>query len=119
MEKHKNGVTMVYRTPHGRVVCPSFLMEGAVGMPSSYTRFQNNAPSTRSNLLVSAIRRGQVSSISEHAPLFSLPKEGEDARLTGGTRSLDRRLLALNIAGSLKKRPSSERDTSSFRSAIA
>lgn len=30
-----------------------------------------------------------------------LPKEPEDARLTGGTRSLDRRLLALNLAGSL------------------
>ena len=31
------------------------------------------------------------------ASLFSLPKEPEDARLTGGTRSLDRRLLALNL----------------------
>jgi len=30
--------------------------------------------------------------------LFSLPKEPEDARLTGGTRSLDRRLLALNLS---------------------
>ena len=35
--------------------------------------------------------------------LFSLPKEPEDARLTGGTRSLDRRLLALNVAGTLPK----------------
>ncbi|HWB33014.1 MAG TPA: hypothetical protein VG714_07575 [Acidobacteriaceae bacterium] len=31
------------------------------------------------------------------ASMFSLPKEPEDARLTGGTRSLDRRLLALNL----------------------
>ena len=35
--------------------------------------------------------------------LLPLPKEPEDARLTGGTRSLDRRLLALNLAGSLAK----------------
>jgi hypothetical protein len=26
-----------------------------------------------------------------------MPKEPEDARLTGGTRSLERRLLALNL----------------------
>jgi hypothetical protein len=32
--------------------------------------------------------------------LFTLPKEPEDARITGGTRSLDRRLLALNLSGS-------------------
>jgi hypothetical protein len=31
-----------------------------------------------------------------------LPKEPEDARLTGVTRSLDRRLLALNLRGSLQ-----------------
>ncbi len=30
---------------------------------------------------------------------FELPQEPEDARLTGGTRSLSRRLLALNIPG--------------------
>ena len=30
-----------------------------------------------------------------------LPKESEDARITGSTRSLDRRLLALNLKGSL------------------
>jgi len=29
---------------------------------------------------------------------FALSKEPEDARLTGGTRSLDRRLLALNLS---------------------
>jgi hypothetical protein len=32
------------------------------------------------------------------ASLFALAKEPEDARITGGTRSLDRRLLALNLA---------------------
>jgi hypothetical protein len=29
---------------------------------------------------------------------FTLPNEPADARLTGGTRSLDRRLLALNLS---------------------
>jgi hypothetical protein len=37
-------------------------------------------------------------------PGFRLPMEPEDARLTGGTRSLERRLLALNLAGSLPSR---------------
>lgn len=32
------------------------------------------------------------------AALFALSKEPEDARLTGGTRSLERRLLALNLS---------------------
>jgi hypothetical protein len=31
--------------------------------------------------------------------LLSLPREPEDARITGGTRSLARRLLALNFSG--------------------
>jgi hypothetical protein len=35
-----------------------------------------------------------------HRVLFALPGEPEDARITGGTRSLDRRLLALNLSGS-------------------
>jgi hypothetical protein len=36
---------------------------------------------------------------SRTAAIFTLPKEPEDARITGGTRSLDRRLLALNVSG--------------------
>ena len=32
---------------------------------------------------------------------LALPKEPEDAKITGATRSLDRRLLALNIRGTL------------------
>jgi hypothetical protein len=31
----------------------------------------------------------------------SLPGESEDAKITGATRSLDRRLLALNLQGTL------------------
>jgi hypothetical protein len=33
---------------------------------------------------------------------MALPKESEDARITGATRSLDRRLLVLNLQGSRK-----------------
>lgn len=94
-----------------------------MGKPSSYTRFQDAAPGTRGNLLVSAMRRGPTPIPRDHAGsnLFSLPKEPEDARLTGGTRSLDRRLLALNVAGSLgRKRPMSERGPGSgLHSAVA
>ena len=39
------------------------------------------------------------------ASMFAMPKEPDDARLTGGTRSLDRRLLALNLAPYAKAKP--------------
>jgi hypothetical protein len=45
-----------------------------------------------------------------------LPLEPEDARLTGGTRSLSRRLLGLNLAGSLA-RPENYRGTTKGGSA--
>jgi hypothetical protein len=35
-------------------------------------------------------------------PFVKLPCEEEDARITGSTRSLDRRLLALNLRGSMR-----------------
>jgi len=74
-------------------------------------------------MLVSAIparRQPIVKSETPARSLFSLPKEPEDARLTGGTRSLDRRLLALNIAGTLgKRKPGTERIPSGSRSAVA
>ncbi len=47
------------------------------------------------------------------ASLFALPKEPEDARLTGGTRSLDRRLLALNLAGTRRQPAQSTRSAAS------
>lgn len=37
----------------------------------------------------------------QHNRFAALPEEPEDARLTGATRSLNRRLLALNVRGSL------------------
>lgn len=87
---------------------------------SSYTRIQTPMPSTRSNMLVSSVpARRQPMSRPAHT-LFALPKEPEDARLTGGTRSLDRRLLALNVAGTLgKRKPASERGVPSMLSAVA
>ena len=47
--------------------------------------------------------------------LIAMPKEPEDAFLTGGTRSLDRRLLALNLPGSLPMRNSARPAAASER----
>ncbi len=44
------------------------------------------------------------------ARLLALPVEPEDAKLTGSTRSLHRRLVGLNLPGSLN-RPRSERSS--------
>jgi hypothetical protein len=92
--------------------------------PSSYTRSQTSIPNTRTNMLVSSIPSRRQPTAKPQGPeihtLFTLPKEPEDARLTGGTRSLDRRLLALNVAGTLgKRKPASERMAPPVRSAVA
>jgi hypothetical protein len=59
-------------------------------------------PSTR------AVREPQARMAEpRNAAFFALPKEPEDARITGGTRSLDRRLLALNLRDSRIRRESS------------
>jgi hypothetical protein len=92
--------------------------------PSSYTRFQTSAQNTRTNMLVSSAPLRRQPAARPQVPalhtLFTLPREPEDARLTGGTRSLDRRLLALNVAGTLgKRRPASERIGPPVRSAVA
>jgi hypothetical protein len=78
-------------------------------IPSNYTGIQTSSPGTRiypGGLVTAVTPRRPVSSLQPAprvANLFMLPNEPEDARLTGGTRSLDRRLLALNLSGSLKK----------------
>jgi hypothetical protein len=46
-----------------------------------------------------------------------LPSEPEDANLTGGTRSLTRRLLALNVTGSLAQSTQGKKSTSKFNAA--
>lgn len=53
------------------------------------------------------------------AALFTLPKEPEDAQITGGTRSLDRRLLALNLAGSRPRTAAAHPSLSSIQSTAA
>jgi hypothetical protein len=49
------------------------------------------------------LRPAQLPQPAPRKALFALLKEPEDARLTGGTRSLDRRLLGLNLKGTLKR----------------
>ena len=73
--------------------------------PSNLTRLQpSNLPALAGNgLRVTLGMPSRPKSVRAQAPavdaLFALAKEPEDARLTGGTRSLDRRLLALNLSG--------------------
>jgi hypothetical protein len=100
-------------------------------MPSSLKRLQTSSLVTRiqPSILATAVTPRRQAPMRQPGvfshSLFTLPKEPEDARLTGGTRSLDRRLLALNLAGSLPKRAvasersTSERSTSALRTAVA
>lgn len=46
-----------------------------------------------------------------------LPSEPEDANLTGGTRSLTRRLLALNVTGSLAQSAQAKKSSNKFNAA--
>jgi len=70
---------------------------------STLSRFQTSAPANRmhAEVLVTTVTPIRPPASRQPAPrpsnLLNLPKEPEDARLTGGTRSLDRRLLALNL----------------------
>jgi hypothetical protein len=73
-------------------------------MPSSL--FPQVVPSAARDLRQPQSRRA----VSHAAAFFALPKEPEDARITGGTRSLERRLLALNLTGSRFWRESGSRD---------
>lgn len=78
--------------------------------PSNFTRPQT---SISANVAIVAVPRitsvmhPRAVATRQPAPraanMLALPKEPEDARLTGGTRSLDRRLLALNVSGYLSK----------------
>ncbi len=78
-------------------------------------------PSGRPTASVTSLRAVQShSSVPQVPSLFAMPREPEDARITGGTRSLDRRLLALNLSGSrLRARPAPERGPFSEFSAVA
>lgn len=59
-------------------------------------------PQSRPYLInINGQKRKSVKSTQQYLALF--PHEAEDARLTGCTRSLYRRLLALNLPGSLTR----------------
>jgi hypothetical protein len=69
---------------------------------------RSNTPNRRANpgSLTEATRPYLIAGRKGRTPIvgrtafIALPKESEDARITGATRSLDRRLLALNLKGS-------------------
>ena len=80
-------------------------------IPSNIARIHASLPGlrTKSGASVTPVtQRLQFPSPAptlRNASVFSLKKEPEDARLTGGTRSLDRRLLALNLTPFAKAKP--------------
>lgn len=96
--------------------------------PSSTNHFHISSPATR-------VESGTlVTTVTQHRPILvpirpispraftpiSMPKEPEDALLTGGTRSLDRRLLGLNLSGSLPVRKAApERVVAARQPAVA
>ena len=55
----------------------------------------------------------------EKSRFARLPHEPEDARITGTTRSLPRRLLALNLSGTLQSRPARSVEHLLFNNKIA
>jgi hypothetical protein len=77
--------------------------------PSNFTRFQSSTvPALAGHgLRVTLGTPARPALTRQPAPRaavdFAIAKEPEDARLTGGTRSLDRRLLALNLSGVRRK----------------
>ena len=96
--------------------------------PSLINRIQTSSPATQieSGTLVTTINQHRpilvpIRPISPRASApISMPKEPEDALLTGGTRSLDRRLLGLNLSGSLPARKTApERVVAARQPAVA
>jgi hypothetical protein len=72
-------------------------------IPSNFIGPQTSSPDLRSRpdaLVTTVTQRRPPARQPAPRVLYALPKEPEDARITGGTRSLDRRLLALNLSGS-------------------
>ena len=71
--------------------------------PSSSNRFQPSSHSSGFRTISPKPIQGRNAAVPTAALIRSLAKEPEDAGLTGGTRSLDRRLLALNFGVSADK----------------
>jgi hypothetical protein len=83
------------------------------GSALSRSNYSTRAPEPRPYLVSAQLRRSGAKDKS-FLPLF--PHESEDARLTGSTRSLYRRLLALNLP---KAPPQKEAATTFTGSRIA
>lgn len=72
---------------------PAYLRSGS---PAIREKRGGSVPDQRP-YLITGQRRKSAASVQQYLSLF--PHEAEDARLTGSTRSLFRRLLALNLPG--------------------
>ncbi len=66
----------------------------SVRRPAESSRFVQTLNTRAARTVVGIIPDGKMKNVFSR-----LPHEPEDARLTGVTRSLERRLLALNMAG--------------------
>jgi hypothetical protein len=67
--------------------------------PLQVSRFAHNLLTRSNRPLLMAAGPARAAALSK-GRFARLPQEPEDARITGVTRSLQRRLLALNIKGS-------------------
>jgi hypothetical protein len=72
-------------------------LPASLRIPRQRANFGNLTEDSRPYLI--AGRRGRTPAAGK-TTFIALPKESEDARITGATRSLERRLLALNLQGS-------------------
>jgi hypothetical protein len=96
-------------------------------IPSIFSRFRTSSPTMRvepgaTGTTVTPHRLIPMRQATARVTPISMPKEPEDALLTGGTRSLDRRLLALNLSGSLPipaESATAERIAAPLQSAVA
>lgn len=79
-------------------------LPGSVRLPAEKSRFAANLMGRLQRPVLIAGSEARTVALSK-SKFARLPQEPEDARLTGVTRSLHRRLLALNLYGSLEKTP--------------
>jgi hypothetical protein len=75
---------------------PASLRAATPSKRSNPSNVNATTEATRPYLI--AGRKGRTAAVNK-AAFLALPKESEDARITGSTRSLDRRLLGLNLKG--------------------
>jgi hypothetical protein len=76
----------------------------AIPSPMARVLPLSHRPRVESGKPIASVTNLRATPMRDPAPrkasIFTLPKEPEDAGITGGTRSLDRRLLALNFPAS-------------------